>query len=161
MYCMKQTVLCYLYRLFFKLRLQLSPFPILLSEGSEGLEPGPFNQCNHSHPCLGAHQGSSHCPLLLQVPVDVCPVLEFCFLLWVKGEDAEGLWWGSQHFCLQKWMLWGMNHPKIIWPKAHYLGSYRASRQLQRCHVCRSPLPIPVQILIYRAGSWDPKMGSP
>ena len=39
---------------FFKLRLQLSSFPILLSEGYQVLEPSSIS---HSHPCLGAHGG--------------------------------------------------------------------------------------------------------
>ena len=40
---------------FFKLRLQLSSFSVLLSEGSQVLERSPIS---HSHPCLGLQEST-------------------------------------------------------------------------------------------------------
>lgn len=123
---------------FFKLRLQLGSFPILPSVGSKGLEPSPVS---HSHPCPGALRGGS--PLSTTTPRPHGHLSSVAILL-IALDKRRRCWRAVVRimaFLLTKASAVGSEPLKDSSIQCTQLGSCGASRQVQRCHTYRSPLP--------------------
>lgn len=138
MYWLKQTAWNTDKSPFSKLSFLLSSFPVFLSETSKLLEPGSFTNC---HPCLGALWAFSHCPPLLQIPVDWTSVFHwnsaFCFK-WRK-KILKGCREGHS-ISSYKGGYRGSEPVKDISIPSTYLGSYGAPDSCKG-HANRSSLP--------------------